>query len=115
MLTVGIFEIALVLVVSLVVLGPEKLFVVARYTGLWMRKLRSFYGEFTDEFDRQLRIDEMQKSDQSSSTQESSGKEDKKKATPKPQRKASKTTSAKDPKQAEDGIKASSSDTAEDK
>ena len=62
MFSIGLFEILLVLSLALVILGPDKLFVLVRYLGLMLRKLRVLYTQVTDEFDRQLRLDEMLKS-----------------------------------------------------
>ncbi|MCH9666059.1 MAG: hypothetical protein K0U41_09485 [Gammaproteobacteria bacterium] len=62
MFSIGLFEILLVLSLALVILGPDKLFVLVRYLGLMLRKLRVLYTQMTDEFDRQLRLDEMLKS-----------------------------------------------------
>ena len=56
--SIGFFEILLVLTVALLVLGPAKLLVAARYMGLTVRKGRSFYTKVIDEFDKQLRLDE---------------------------------------------------------
>ena len=64
MASVGLFEVIIVLAVALIVLGPDKLFTSIRYLGLILRKLRLFYSQVTDEFDRQLRLDEMLKNDQ---------------------------------------------------
>ncbi|MBE8182695.1 MAG: hypothetical protein HAW61_04145 [Candidatus Portiera sp.] len=63
MFQIGLFEIILTLSLALVILGPDKLFVVARYLGLMLRKLRVLYAQLTDEFDKQLRLDEMLKND----------------------------------------------------
>ena len=46
MFGLGIWEIALILVVALLVLGPEKLPKVARQLGRGMRELRKAAGEF---------------------------------------------------------------------
>lgn len=62
MFPIGLFEIILTLSLALVILGPDKLFIVARYFGLMLRKLRALYSQLTDEFDKQLRLDEMLKS-----------------------------------------------------
>lgn len=62
MFPIGLFEIILTLCLALVILGPDKLFVVVRYLGLAMRKIRVLYAQVTDEFDKQLRMDEMMKS-----------------------------------------------------
>ena len=56
--SIGFFEILLVLTVALLVLGPAKLLVAARYMGLTVRKGRGFYTKVIDEFDKQLRLDE---------------------------------------------------------
>ena len=65
--SIGFFEILLVLTVALLVLGPAKLLVAARYMGLTVRKGRSFYTKVIDEFDKQLRLDETIKNSQKNS------------------------------------------------
>lgn len=72
MLPIGLFEIILTLCLALVILGPDKLFVVARYLGLALRKVRLLYTQLTDEFDKQLRMDEMMKSGELKQTSKSS-------------------------------------------
>ena len=75
--SIGFFEILLVLTVALLVLGPAKLLVAARYMGLTVRKGRSFYTKVIDEFDKQLRLDETIKNSGKNSqknSQKNSGK-----------------------------------------
>lgn len=64
MSSIGLFEVVVVMTVALLILGPDKLFVAIRYVGLLVRKLKMIYGQVTDEFDHQLRLDEMLKNDQ---------------------------------------------------
>ena len=59
MLGVGFFELLLLFVVALLILGPQKMMVVARYCGLFVRRMRVLYAQVTDEIDQQLRLDEM--------------------------------------------------------
>ena len=58
---IGFLEIGLIIVLSLIVLGPRRMFVAARYGGLAWRKLRILYGQIVDEVDQQLRLDEMER------------------------------------------------------
>lgn len=56
---IGFFELGLIVVLSLVVLGPQRMMVAARYCGLYWRKFRILYTRTMDELDQQLRLDEM--------------------------------------------------------
>lgn len=58
MFDVGFFEIALVLLIGLLVLGPERLPGVARTLGGWMRRARSMVNGIRQEFDREVARDD---------------------------------------------------------
>ena len=56
---IGFFEIGIILFLSLIILGPHRMLIAARYSGLMWRKLRVLYNRIMDELDLQLRLDEM--------------------------------------------------------
>lgn len=55
---VGFFELVLLFVLVLLVLGPQRMLLMARYCGLFIRKARVIYTQVIDEIDQQLRLDE---------------------------------------------------------
>jgi len=55
---VGFFELVLLFVLILLVLGPQRMLQLARYCGLFIRKARVVYAQVIDEIDQQLRLDE---------------------------------------------------------
>ena len=59
MFDIGFWEIALVGVVALLVLGPERLPKVARVAGMWVGKGRRFMSSVKGEIDRELKADEL--------------------------------------------------------
>ncbi len=59
MFDVGFWEICLVLLVALLVFGPDKLPQVARTTGMWVGKARRMVAGVQQEIERELRIQEM--------------------------------------------------------
>ncbi|MBI3560898.1 MAG: twin-arginine translocase subunit TatB [Gammaproteobacteria bacterium] len=56
MFDIGFWELVVVGVVALIVLGPEKLPVVARKAGLWIGRIRRFVNEAKQDIDRELRL-----------------------------------------------------------
>ena len=60
MFDVGFWELVLVAVVALVVIGPERLPKVARIAGLWMGRARRTLASVKEEIDRELRAQELQ-------------------------------------------------------
>lgn len=56
---IGFFEVVLLFVLMLLVLGPQRMMLLARYGGLFVRKARVLYAQVVDEIDQQLRLDEM--------------------------------------------------------
>ena len=62
MFDVGFSEIILILVVALVVLGPERLPKAARYTGLMVRKLRAQWYAVKSEFENEIADEELKRS-----------------------------------------------------
>jgi sec-independent protein translocase protein TatB len=61
MFEVGFSELALVALVALLVLGPEKLPGVARTVGALVRRARSSWQNVKSEIERELAADEMKK------------------------------------------------------
>jgi sec-independent protein translocase protein TatB len=59
MFDVGFWELALILVVALVVIGPERLPRVARTVGLWLGRARSAFNSVKADIDRELRAEEL--------------------------------------------------------
>ena len=59
MFDVGFWELALIMVVALVVIGPERLPRVARTIGLWLGRARSAFNSVKADIDRELRAEEM--------------------------------------------------------
>jgi sec-independent protein translocase protein TatB len=62
MFDIGFFELLIIAVVALIVLGPERLPKAARYAGLWVRKARAQWYSVRSEFERELAADEMRRS-----------------------------------------------------
>ncbi len=54
MFDVGFSELVLVLVVALIVVGPERLPTVARRLGIYLRKAREAFGSVKQEVEREL-------------------------------------------------------------
>lgn len=59
MFDIGFWELALIAVIGLIVLGPERLPVVARTLGLWVGRARGYVRGITSELDREMRLQEM--------------------------------------------------------
>ncbi len=62
MFDVGLSELALIAVVALVVLGPERLPRAARTVGAMLRRLRSSWTNLRYEIDREIAADEIKRS-----------------------------------------------------
>lgn len=62
MFDVGFWEISLIFVVMLIVVGPERLPSLARKAGIWIRKARRMVAEVKSEVDRELQLDELKHS-----------------------------------------------------
>jgi len=56
MFDIGFWELVVVGVVALIVLGPERLPVVARKVGYWVGRVRRFVDDAKQEVDRELRL-----------------------------------------------------------
>lgn len=61
MFDVGFWEMVLIAVVALLVIGPERLPEVARKTGMWVGRMRRFVTNVKADIDRELRQEELRK------------------------------------------------------
>ena len=59
MFDIGFWELCLISVVALLILGPERLPVAARTAGLWIGKAKRMIGNVKSEIDRELQLDEL--------------------------------------------------------
>jgi sec-independent protein translocase protein TatB len=59
MFDVGFWELVLIAVVALVVIGPERLPKAARIAGLWVGRARRTLASVKDEIDRELKAQEL--------------------------------------------------------
>lgn len=59
MFDVGFFELMLVAVVALLVVGPERLPKLARTAGMWLGRGRRFINSVKDDIDREMKADEL--------------------------------------------------------
>jgi sec-independent protein translocase protein TatB len=59
MFDIGFWEISLIMLVTLVVVGPERLPKLARTLGAWVNKGRRMISDVKAEVDRELRADEL--------------------------------------------------------
>jgi sec-independent protein translocase protein TatB len=56
---VGFWELAIIMIVALLVIGPERLPRVARTVGLWLGRARSAFNSVKSDIDRELRAEEL--------------------------------------------------------
>ena len=61
MFDMGFWELFVIMVIALLVVGPERLPGLARKTGLWIRKVRGFITSVKDDIDRELAAEELKK------------------------------------------------------
>ncbi len=61
MFDIGFWELALILVVALLVVGPERLPRLARTLGLWVGRMRRFVSTVKADIDRELATEELKK------------------------------------------------------
>jgi len=59
MFDVGFQEFALIAVIALIVVGPERLPKMARTLGLWMGKIRYYVGQIKSDIEREVRAQEL--------------------------------------------------------
>lgn len=61
MFDIGFAELVLILVIGLLVLGPERLPGAIRTTGLWIARLRRSFNDIRSEIEREARIDDIKR------------------------------------------------------
>lgn len=61
MFDVGFWELSLIMVVALLVIGPERLPGVARKAGLWVNKGRNFLRTIKSDIEHEIAADELKK------------------------------------------------------
>ncbi len=61
MFDIGFWELALIGVVALVVIGPERMPAVARTAGAWWGKFSRFVGGVKADIDREIKADELKR------------------------------------------------------
>lgn len=61
MLDIGFFELVVIAVVALLVVGPQRLPRLARTAGLWFGKARRFIGSVQSEVEKELKADELRR------------------------------------------------------
>lgn len=61
MFDIGFFELLVIGVVALLVLGPQRLPVAARTCGLWLGRLRRTVGSIQSEIREELRMEELKR------------------------------------------------------
>ncbi len=61
MFDMGLWEILLIGVIALIVVGPERLPRLARTAGLWLGKARSMVATVRYEVERELKVDELKR------------------------------------------------------
>lgn len=66
MFDIGFWELLLIAVIGLVVLGPERLPRVARGLGLWAGRARAYVRQLSAELDREIQSEELRRNLQES-------------------------------------------------
>lgn len=61
MFDIGFWELAIIAVVGLIVIGPDKLPGVARTAGMWVGRTRRFVSQVKTDIDRELKQEELRK------------------------------------------------------
>lgn len=61
MFDIGFWELAIIAVVGLIVIGPDKLPGVARTAGMWIGRTRRFVSQVKSDIDRELKQEELRK------------------------------------------------------
>jgi len=61
MFDIGFWEILVILVVALLVVGPDRLPSLAREVGLWVRKIRGFVTNVRSDIEQEFQADELRK------------------------------------------------------
>nr|VFK28868.1 MAG: sec-independent protein translocase protein TatB [Candidatus Kentron sp. MB]VFK34062.1 MAG: sec-independent protein translocase protein TatB [Candidatus Kentron sp. MB]VFK76564.1 MAG: sec-independent protein translocase protein TatB [Candidatus Kentron sp. MB] len=61
MFDIGFWELTLIAIIALLVIGPDRLPEVARTTGLWIRKARQFISGVKGDIEREFRAEELKR------------------------------------------------------
>lgn len=61
MFDVGFFELALIGVIALLVVGPERLPKLARTVGAWIKRMRQFVGSVQQDIEKEIQAEELKK------------------------------------------------------
>jgi len=61
MFDIGFWELALIGVVALLVVGPDRLPALARTIGLWVGRIRRYVSTVRDDIEREIQADELRK------------------------------------------------------
>ena len=61
MFDIGFFEIVVIVIVALIVVGPERLPGLARKAGLWVAKIKGFVTSVKADIDREIAADELKR------------------------------------------------------
>ena len=61
MFDIGFWELALIGVVALLVVGPDRLPALARTVGLWVGRIRRYVSTVRDDIEREIQADELKK------------------------------------------------------
>lgn len=61
MFELGFWELVVIAVVALLVIGPDRLPAVARTVGLWVGRIRAYMGSLQSDLKRELAVDEEQR------------------------------------------------------
>ncbi len=71
MFDIGFWELTLIGVIALLVVGPERLPAMARSVGLWVGRIRRYVSHVKDDIEREIRAEELREMMQESSRIES--------------------------------------------
>ena len=61
MFDIGFWELAVIGIVALLVIGPDRLPAVARTTGLWISKIRRMISSVKDDISKELKAEELKR------------------------------------------------------
>lgn len=61
MFDIGFWELTVIAIIALVVIGPDRLPGFARAAGLWIGKARRFFYSVKNDIDRELQVEEMKR------------------------------------------------------
>nr|VFK60189.1 MAG: sec-independent protein translocase protein TatB [Candidatus Kentron sp. TC] len=61
MFDIGFWELTIIAIIALLVIGPDRLPEFARATGLWIRKTRQFLSGIKSDIDRELRAEDLKR------------------------------------------------------